>query len=418
MRHVTHYIFKALQMNTMVLLKSLTLPQAIFVLLPLALFFKSGVVYTLVIVALVALAAEGQFDKKLETVKAHPFTLPVLVYSGIMLVAAVLSDWSREDFWSHLGHYLTYIFLLCFLAMGGGKWKQHALRVFYGSALAAATIFYGTLFDLFPAVSVFESFVIYNGGKSILLGILLAVAIGWMLLDLGYRFSWVRLAAIVYMSGALLFVAKGRVGYILFLLAVLMNVPKLLHLSRKLTIGLVLGTTATLALAWNLSTPLHQRTKDTIADLQQFSETRVHETSTGLRMQMYVGTTLMALEKPVFGYGMGSWKPEFHARYGHKMIGVQVTPHNEYLQHVFETGLFGLSALIWLWWMQWRTGRRQGGEDGSRVVMLTAMMVVAALFNAIIRDGTYAMAFMVLLAIPLAGANKATTCVAAGSKTA
>lgn len=386
---------------------SLTWPQKIFSVLPLTLFLPIGFVYTVAIVVLIALAVSGDYAEKWRSIKAHPFTRPVLVYCAVMAVVALYSDWSRDEFWSHFGHYMTYLSLLAFLALGGGKWKQRALEVFYLSALLGATIFYGTVFGLVPSIKIFESFVVYQGGKSILLGMLLAAAVGWMLLDLVRRFTWQRLAAVLYVSGALLFVAKGRIGYILFIVAILMVAPKLVHLSRRMSLALAFCFGAALVMAWNFSAPLRERTIETFEGVQNYSETQIKDTSTGLRMQMLVGTSIMAAEKPFFGHGMAAWVPEFHARYGQVMGEYELTPHNEYLLHAFEAGLLGLGALLWLWWRQWRTGTGIGGADGERVVMLTAMMLVAALFNVILRDGTYAMAFMVLLAIPFAGARSA-----------
>lgn len=384
---------------------SLTWPQKIFIVLPLTLFLPIGVVYTVAIAVLIALAATGRLAEKWQSIKSHPFTRSVLIYCAVMVVVALYSDWSRDEFWSHLGHYLTYLFLLAFLALGGGEWKQRALDVFYLSALLGATIFYGTVFELVPEIKIFESFVVYQGGKSILLGMLLAVAVGWMLLDLVRRFTWLRLVAILYISGALLFIAKGRIGYVLFIVAVLMIAPKLLHLSRRASLALAFCMGAGLVMVWNFSESLRDRTMETVDGMRSYSETQVKDTSTGLRMQMIVGSSIMAAEKPFFGHGMAAWVPEFYARYG-KVMGVrELTPHNEYLLHAFEAGMLGLGALLWLWWRQWRIGGRMASADGDRVVMLTAMMLVAALFNVIMRDGTYAMAFMILLAIPFAGAR-------------
>lgn len=386
---------------------SLTWPQKIFVVLPLTLFLPIGFVYTLAIAVLIALAATGRYAEKWQSIKTHPFTRPVLIYCAVMVVVALYSDWSRDEFWSHFGHYMTYLSLLAFFALGGGEWKQRTLDVFYLSALLGATLFYGTVFELVPLIKIFESFVEYQGGKSILLGMLLAVSVGWMLLDLVRRFTWPRLAAILYISGALLFVAKGRIGYVLFIVAILMITPKLLHMSRRASLALAFCMGAALVMAWNFSEPLRARTIETLEGMQTYSETQVKDTSTGLRMQMIVGSAIMATEKPFFGHGMASWVPEFHERYG-KVMGVrELTPHNEYLLHAFEAGMLGLGALLWLWWRQWRIGAGMASADGDRVVMLTAMMLVAALFNVIMRDGTYAMAFMVLLAIPFAGARSA-----------
>lgn len=82
------------------------------------------------------------------------------------------------------------------------------------------------------------------------------------------------------------------------------------------------------------------------------------------------------------------------------------TPHNDYLLYAAELGLLGLAALCWLWISQLVVAFRIGGRRGMQLAMLTAALLIGGMFNAILRDSVFGMAFMVLLAIPLAGVSR------------
>lgn len=70
----------------------------------------------------------------------------------------------------------------------------------------------------------------------------------------------------------------------------------------------------------------------------------------------------------------------------------------------------GVAALLWIWFSQFRIARRMAlSKDNSTkdkamlLIMLTLAMMTGAMFNAILRDAVFGLAFMILLAIPLAG---------------
>jgi len=86
------------------------------------------------------------------------------------------------------------------------------------------------------------------------------------------------------------------------------------------------------------------------------------------------------------------------------------TPHNDYLLYTTELGLAGLLALLWIWLSQLRIARHMSQsnhlvqqEYAMLLAMLGVTMMVGGMFNAILRDAVFGMAFMILLAIPLAG---------------
>ncbi|GGC87548.1 hypothetical protein GCM10011396_38520 [Undibacterium terreum] len=82
------------------------------------------------------------------------------------------------------------------------------------------------------------------------------------------------------------------------------------------------------------------------------------------------------------------------------------TPHNDFLLYASELGILGLGALLWLIGMQAFLAIRIGGQRGMQLALLTVAMTIGGLFNAILRDGVFGMAFMILLANPMAGMHR------------
>ena len=91
------------------------------------------------------------------------------------------------------------------------------------------------------------------------------------------------------------------------------------------------------------------------------------------------------------------------------------TPHNDYLLYATELGFLGLGALLWILGTQlflaFSLARHKNTvygrtREGMWIAMLTLAMMLGGMFNAILRDAVFGLAFMILLAIPLAGLQR------------
>jgi hypothetical protein len=386
--------------------------------LPFTLFFPIAVVYAGFFLFLLALIMDGDYRARWDNIKKNPMFRPILLLSAVLTVVALYSDWQLKEFWPSFAHYQSYLILLLFLSVGAGEWQEKAVKAFIAGALFAATVYYLTIFGIVPAIDPFTSYVVYSGNKSILLGLLMSIAAGFVLHDLLAQHTmkqdrqhdarsraW-RIVIFVYICGALLFVSKGRTGYLVFLALILLVMLKSVRLSIRgwaaatLVLALVSGFT------WQKSDSLRMRVGETISDVQRFVQnpTGYAQTSTGIRLQMYRHTLEMIEEKPLQGFGIGAWMPVFLHRYGSTIAEASITPHNDYLLFAAEGGLIGLGALLFVWLAQLRIALAMKSRKGSWLFFLTVSIMICGMFNAVLRDGVFAMAFMILLAIPLAGA--------------
>ncbi|MCU6435781.1 O-antigen ligase family protein [Undibacterium sp. Jales W-56] len=409
-------------------------PQQVLAWLPLTLFFPVGVMYGGVLAFYISLLLSNGYQDKWQCLRLSPMLPPVLGLTVVSIAAALLHQRPAGEFWSAFWHYQTYLFLFPFLCVGSGAWQAKAIRIFFAGAIFAASLYYLNLLHLLPNNTLFRSYVVYEGNKSILLGILLAVASGWMLHELVLRRNHllIRILVLIYVGLALLLLAKTRTASLIFVLLCVLMALRNLRCSWRSGLALACLLAAGLGI-WNyvLSLPapatcianemqaagagpaqiLATRAQCTVHQIHSFNEgKKIGED--GMRLEIYKITSQIIAEQPLLGHGIAHWMPLYQQRAKGLMSGTMTTPHNDYLLYFTELGIAGLAALLWIWLTQLWLARRmmqhaQTRERAMLLAMLGLSMMVGGMFNAILRDGVFGMAFMILLAIPLAGVSKA-----------
>ncbi|MES2036374.1 MAG: O-antigen ligase family protein [Pseudomonadota bacterium] len=409
-----------------------SLPQQILTGLPLTLFFPVGVMYGGVLLFYISLLVSGSYLKKIHRIRQSPMLLPILGLSLVSIVLAALQDVPPEiskEFWPGFLHYQTYLFLLPFLTVTAGLWQRRATYVFFAGAILAATLFVANFFHLLPVNTLFRSYVIYEGNKSILLGILMAIAAAWMLHDLRMHrdhLVW-RVLMIVYVAAALVLLAKTRTASLLFFLLCGVLILRQMGWSWR-TVALPVILLAALGGAWKyaLSLPppttcevrlvqagpweiFKLRSLCTVHQLHDFSQGR-KVNDDGMRLELYKITSEIIAEEPLTGHGIATWMYLYQQEAKGLISATMTTPHNDYLLYLTEVGVVGLLALLTIWATQYWVAYRMTAHENPNtremampLLMLTIAMMLGGMFNAILRDGVFGMAFMILLAIPLAG---------------
>ena len=410
--------------------------ERILMVLPLTLFFPVGFVYSGVLLFYVAWSLSGSWSQKWSNLKQHPMTIPVLALSLVTSVVGIFYGkpaGAEKEFWPGFGHYQTYLFLLPMLSMAAGEWQKKTLKIFFAGAILAASLFILGFFQVLPENTFFHSYVRYLGNKSILLGILLSIAAGWMMhhirIQTGPR--WYQLIALLYVVGAMVFLSKTRTALVIFVcIAILMACRNLCWNWRSIFLPFVVGIAgfglwtysitqphpATCVINDVQASPVEKLRLRTICTIQQINDLRHGRHAAdddGMRTEIYTITSGIIKEQPWMGHGIASWMPLYRERSEGLSSHTMTTPHSDYLLYLTETGLIGLVAMLMVYAQQWRIAylmsRSNDAEIRDRAMllaMLTLAMMIGAAFNAILRDGVFAMAFMVLLAIPLAGIRK------------
>lgn len=411
-----------------------TLPQQILSWLPVTLFFQVGLMYAGLLLFLLSWVFSGDWKNKISQIRSSALFVPVLALSVLSIFIGLIHPRPEGEFAAAFSHYQSYWMLFPMLSLRSGAWQSKAVRNFFLGAILAASLFYLNALGVLPATKLFKSYVVYEGNKSILLGLLLAIAAAWMLHEWRLRKDQhaVRALAFIYVLLALVLCTKSRTASLLFILlcGVLICRNFRFRWWQILASGAVLA-----ALVWVINSIAHlpspvtclakqmhdvhkmhgaeimmNRAICTVHQVRDFGQTK-QVSEDGMRLELYMNTWQMIIASPWIGHGIGNWLPMYQQKAQGQISEKMTTPHNDYLLYWFELGLGGLVALLAIWLTQLRIAFRMVNSEHSEramlVSMLTLSMMFAACFNAILRDGVFAFAMLILLAIPMAGVSRA-----------
>lgn len=381
-------------------------PQFLFFLLPATFFLPVGIVHTVLFLFLISLLVSGQYGLKWNLVKENPMFWPIV---AMTILTTAMAFWQGEwssDFLSAYGHYQIYLLLLCAITLGQGEWQNRAMKALYFAGLLGATLLYLNKISLLPDIKLFKSYLIYNGNKSILIGILLGLIAGYQLYELcqanRFRTQWWEWLRWVYLVIALLFLAKTRTGVLIFMLLSFWVVIKHIKWSAR-NVWIMALSVILLGGVGLSSSVLKERVLQTVNGVKEFKG----NTEQGeVRLHLYHDTIAIAKEKMILGQGIGNWIKEFNVRERGRDIAVHTTPHNDYLLYWTELGLIGVFFLLWIFITQIKIAWRLGGDKGVFLGMVSLAMIITCAFNAGLRDALFGVPFMLLLSIPLAGVKK------------
>lgn len=147
------------------------------------------------------------------------------------------------------------------------------------------------------------------------------------------------------------FMSIGRIGYVTFFI---IGAYVAHHYFGKKGLGLSLLALIIAGLGiYQLSDLFQQRIDILSQDWDFYQQGRLLESSIGSRLHFYQTSVELMLQKPIFGWGTGSFGEAYKVINQGQFLFTD-NPHNEYLRIGVESGLAGLSVLIFLFVRQWQ----------------------------------------------------------------
>jgi hypothetical protein len=118
----------------------------------------------------------------------------------------------------------------------------------------------------------------------------------------------------------------------------------LMHLGRRTSALLFVGTVAAATIVWSSSSYLRGRVTNIAIEYQLYQQNT--PSSTGLRLEYWQKSLKFFAAAPIFGNGTGSTKHLFGPDATGQLIG---NPHNQTLNVAVQWGLAGVMVLYAMW---------------------------------------------------------------------
>lgn len=204
----------------------------------------------------------------------------------------------------------------------------------------------------------------------------------------------------------------SRTGYVLIFIGLLLWVLKLAQWKRwKLSVGLLLASIVIVAGFVGLNQRIVERTQAAIMDVTQYRESGAL-TSQGLRLRFWNAGLHAGLERPLQGWGVGSYAEVF-SRDEMQPLELRQSrpqPHSELVLQFFQGGLPSLCLFLTLFLYVSRRAflQRMTARLSFTLTLLTVLFLVSASFNSVIWDLAEGH-FMVLAASALLRLDKPRT---------
>lgn len=364
---------------------------------------------TLLGFALLAWLAGLHYRDKLQFAWANPVYRAALLVFGLLLVGALYGHPQSGDAGVYL---LKYLDLALMPVLGwafiAAPDRDRGLRLLAGGLALVLLISCALKIGLIPPNpwlrGTAESPIVFK--LRLTQNILMAFSgflFAWLFCSARTRagkIGWCILGALA--TANIMLMVEGATGYIV-LIALLLLFGWQRARFRGVAVAIVSALCVVIVLSLIPGT-FQTRMQQIFLEARMERADRPATTSTGFRLEFYRNTITLIKQQPVLGYGTGG----FPAAYADliKNTGQKLTrnPHNEYMLMTVQIGVFGLAALLWLFWLQWRlapllpTPLERGLAQG-----LVVMMGITCMLNSALLDHTEGLLYAWLTALLYAG---------------
>lgn len=304
--------------------------------------FSSSLTSIFSVVMLICWFASGTFKNFPLIVKENPITIFCIAFCCLLLIGISYSPAPISESLDYFKKYRVLLFIPIVLSLTRG---QHNVSRNIVNALLLGYLFvlinaYLVDFSLIEA----NSLALKRRGGGFLV-IFAYLVIQRALLEKERRILLASLfLAICY---DIFFILNTRTGWIIFIGLALLFIIQHLSLKQQL-ISFVLAVCLGLGIFYT-SHSVQQRIDLTLHNLKNYNvEEKNARTSLGLRLDWYQNSIDLIKEKPLFGYGTGSFEIAQKPLIEGKSTQATGDPHNEYFLTAVQIGFVGCLVLLLL----------------------------------------------------------------------
>jgi O-antigen ligase len=197
------------------------------------------------------------------------------------------------------------------------------------------------------------------------------------------------------------FIVTGRTGQVGVL--VMLVVYAVLRLPRRAAVAVAAATLTIAGTLLAVPSAFGDRMRVMKSEVAAYANGE-QVTSVGLRFLFWKTSAELIAERPLLGYGTGSYRKVQDARLGVAPMSEKSAPHphNDLLHFWVERGIAGVVALLGAYVALWHAAGRLGAAEASLLRAVTAGFFVAGLANAFYLDwasGSFLFALYALLLV-------------------
>ena len=341
-------------------------------------------VLSLVLVVLGLLS--GEYVRHWRAVLRHPVALAALALFVWLLVALLYGSATWEEGLHALKKYRELLLIPLWMPFFHDPQRRRlGLYAFLGAMLLTLAVSWveGIGLLIHSNGEVLEA-VVFK--QRITQNTLMALAVFWMALQAlrpGRRGLWIGL--IVLALADMFLLVGGRTGEL-----VLVALAGLLLFHQYRWKGLAtaaLGTITLVTLLYLSSGPFKARIDEAREGLVGYRSGE-YNLSTSMRLSFYKNSLALIGQRPLLGFGTGSFTSVYAAQVAGSAYPATENPHNEYLLIGIQSGLIGVALYLYLLGRQWWEARRLSGEERLMAQALVLTMVLGCLLNSFLLDHT------------------------------
>ena len=349
--------------------------QFLFILL--GVFIPTSIAITNLIIGFLALCwiLERNFITKFNVIKSSKWMLAIFALIGLYLLGMLWGDQHLNADWQFQRLALLLIFPILMTMNLNQETIKRAVFAFLGtafiSALAAVAINNNIILPLSEYLSFIDpswrnsAFITYNY-HNVILALATTLSL-YVLVEKKSKYTYLLLLFIAVYSISI-FTERGRAGQVIFNLSLVFYI---IYYNRRNLLRLF--TLLVLLFSFQFviysSTNVYKDRFDAVSNIIQNNGVRRVGNIEDIRYIFVRESLNRIVEKPILGYGTGSFGTIFYEEVnsGH-IFDRHTTPHNQYLYVWFELGIVGLVLLLLIFYHQLKEMLRK--KDGIHRLLL------------------------------------------------
>ena len=349
--------------------------QFLFILL--GVFIPTSIAITNLIIGFLALCwiLERNFIAKLDVIKSSKWMLAMFALIGFYALGMFWGDQHLNADWQFQRLALLLIFPILMTMKLNQETIKNAVFAFLGTAFISASAAIAINNNIILPLSEYLSFIDPSWRNSAFItynyhNVILALATTLslhVLIERKSKYTYLLLLFIAVYSISI-FTERGRAGQVIFNLSVVFYIIycNRRNLFRLFTLLVLLFS---FQFAIYKSTNVYKARFDAVSNVIQNNGSRGAGKIEDIRFVFVRESLNRIIEKPIFGYGTGSFGTIFseEVKSGHT-FDMHTTPHNQYLYVWFELGIVGLVLLLLIFYHQLKEMFKK--KDGIHKLLL------------------------------------------------